>query len=206
MSQFNTTRNEKGILLYLMGPSGAGKDTLLNYLRQHRPPEVFIARRYITRPHGNSPEDHLPLTKEEFLARKESGFFSFTWQAHGCWYGISRDVELWLHRGKHVLINGSRHAYALARDRFMPCQGILIQADPDIIRARLEARGREDAQEVAKRLERVTSCNIAAHDLIVVHNNHSPEQGGTAFLRRIEEVLLRSESANSSCRRSGIIS
>ncbi|MFP4259159.1 MAG: phosphonate metabolism protein/1,5-bisphosphokinase (PRPP-forming) PhnN, partial [Desulfovermiculus sp.] len=153
MSQFNTARNKRGVLFYLMGPSGVGKDTLLNYLRQCRPPEVLIARRYITRPNRNSPENHLPLTKDEFLARKESGFFSLAWQAHGCWYGISREVELMLQRGRHVLINGSRHAYALARERFMPCQGILIQADPDIIRARLEARGREDAHELAKRLE-----------------------------------------------------
>jgi ribose 1,5-bisphosphokinase len=97
-----------------------------------------------------------------------------------------------------VLINGSRHAYALARERFIPCKGILIQADPDIIRARLEARGREDAQEVAKRLERGTSCHIAANDLIVVHNNHSPEQGGAALLQSIQKVLVRSASAYSS--------
>ncbi|MFP4049456.1 MAG: phosphonate metabolism protein/1,5-bisphosphokinase (PRPP-forming) PhnN [Desulfovermiculus sp.] len=198
MSQFNTARNKRGVLFYLMGPSGVGKDTLLNYLRQCRPPEMLIARRYITRPNRNSPENHLPLTKDEFLARKESGFFSLAWQAHGCWYGISREVELMLQRGRHVLINGSRHAYALARERFMPCQGILIQADPDIIRARLEARGREDAHEVARRLERGTSCHIAANDLIVVHNNHSPEQGGSALLQSIEKVLFCSEPANSS--------
>ncbi len=198
MSQFNTARNKRGVLFYLMGPSGVGKDTLLNYLRQCRPPEMLIARRYITRPIRNSPENHLPLTEDEFLARKESGFFSFAWQAHGCWYGISREVELMLQRGRHVLINGSRHAYALARERFMPCQGILIQADPDIIRARLEARGREDAHELARRLERGTSCHIAANDLIVVHNNHSPEQGGAALLQSIEKVLFCSEPANSS--------
>jgi len=180
----------RGILFYIMGPSGVGKDTLLNYLRQHRPPDVLIARRHITRPNGNGPEDHLPLSEDEFLERKKSGFFSFTWQAHGCWYGIGWEADTWLRQGIHVLINGSRQAYVRAREHFISCQGVLIQADPDMIRARLEARGREDADEVAKRLKRATSHNLKAKELIVVHNNHSPEQGGAALLQCIEKAIL----------------
>ena len=186
-----------GKLFLVMGPSGVGKDTLLNYLRRHRPPKVLIAHRYITRRMQNGPEVHISLSEDEFLERKDLGLFALTWQAHGVWYGIGREVDMWLEKGSHVVLNGSREAFAQVRERFPGCMGILIQADPDVVRNRLQARGREDAEEVTKRLERVTSCNLAAHDLIVVHNNHSPEQGGAAFLQRIEEVL-RFESVNSS--------
>jgi len=185
-----------GKLFLVMGPSGVGKDTLLNYLRRHRPPHVLIAHRYITRRMQNGPEVHISLSEDEFWERKDLGLFALTWQAHGVWYGIGREVDMWLEKGSHVVLNGSREAYAQVRDRFPGCMGILIQADPDVVRARLEARGREDAEEVAKRLERATPREVEARDLIVVNNNHSPEQGGEALLQSIHKVLFQSASSS----------
>jgi hypothetical protein len=58
-----------GQLIYVMGPSGAGKDSLLGFAREKVPGEpVVFAHRYITRPTGNG-ENHIALTPEEFEAR-----------------------------------------------------------------------------------------------------------------------------------------
>ena len=186
-----------GKLFLVMGPSGVGKDTLLNYLRRHRLPKVLIAHRYITRRMQNGPEVHISLSEDEFLERKDLGLFALTWQAHGVWYGIGREVDMWLEKGSHVVLNGSREAFAQVRERFPGCMGILIQADPDVVRARLEARGREDAEEVAIRLERATPREVKDRDLIVVNNNHSPEQGGAALLQSIQTVLFQSAFSRS---------
>lgn len=179
----------KGTMFYLMGPSGVGKDTLLNYLRQRCPSEILIAHRYITRPIGNSPEEHIPVTEDEFQARKESGFFSFTWQAHGFWYGVSYEVEQRLNQGRHVVINGSREAYARAWERFPSCRGILIQADPYLVQARLTARGRENKVQLVKRLERSNALKFRNKKVITLNNNSSPEQGGFQLLKAIQEVI-----------------
>ena len=105
--------------------------------------------------------------------------------------------KLFLEKGSHVVLNGSREAFAQVRERFPGCMGILIQADPDVVRARLEARGREDAEEVAIRLERATPREVKDRDLIVVNNNHSPEQGGAALLQSIQTVLFQSAFSRS---------
>ena len=58
-------------LIYLMGASGSGKDTLLRLLRaQLRADEpVIVAHRYITRDSGAS-EDALRLSEDEFSRRE----------------------------------------------------------------------------------------------------------------------------------------
>ena len=39
-----------GKLIWLVGPSGSGKDSLLAALRQREHPQLLVAHRYITRP------------------------------------------------------------------------------------------------------------------------------------------------------------
>ncbi|MBS3779122.1 MAG: phosphonate metabolism protein/1,5-bisphosphokinase (PRPP-forming) PhnN [Desulfovermiculus sp.] len=172
-----------------MGPSGVGKDTLLDYLRRHRPPGVQVAHRYITRPVQNGPEAHIPLSEDEFLERRSLDLFALTWQAHGVWYGIGREVDMWLKKGSHVVLNGSREAFALVRDRFPGCMGILIQADPDVVRARLQARGREDAKEVARRLDRNTDLNLSDKNVMVIWNNDHPELSGAQLVQAIHQNI-----------------
>jgi ribose 1,5-bisphosphokinase PhnN len=58
-----------GRLIYVMGPSGAGKDSLLGFARDRLKAEpILFAHRYITRPSGNG-EAHVELTVEEFEVR-----------------------------------------------------------------------------------------------------------------------------------------
>lgn len=70
------------MLVYLIGASGVGKDSLLVALRQQRP-DLLVAHRYITRASGLG-EDSLALSEAEFLARRGRGLFCLDWQAMGC--------------------------------------------------------------------------------------------------------------------------
>lgn len=142
---------EKARLVYLMGASGVGKDSLLGAARE-RQPDWLVAHRYITRPSGHS-ENCVSLTPEEFARRRQLGLFCLDWQAHGLDYAIGIEVQAWLDSGQTVVINGSRRALERARERFgaflLP---VLITAQPEVLRERLIQRGRETPQEIEARL------------------------------------------------------
>jgi ribose 1,5-bisphosphokinase len=88
-----------GRLIYVMGPSGAGKDSLLDFARNRLQAEpILFAHRYITRPSGNG-EAHVELSVEEFEARSTLGLFALEWSSHGLRYGIGIELDAWLERG-----------------------------------------------------------------------------------------------------------
>ena len=98
------------MLVAVVGPSGAGKDTLMAAARALiGPDERFrFVRRAVTRPAEAGGEDHEPMERGAFLARRDSGGFALWWEAHGLLYGIPRDIEADLTAGRCVVANLSR--------------------------------------------------------------------------------------------------
>lgn len=144
-----------GRLIYLMGPSGSGKDSLLNAARERLAERgCVIARRVITRSAEAVGEDALALTPAEFEQQEASGAFVLNWRANGLAYGIPRQIDDWLAAGQDVLVNGSRAYLTQARQRYPELMGILLSVDLDVLRQRLLARGRETPQQIEQRLAR----------------------------------------------------
>lgn len=143
----------RGTLHLVVGPSGVGKDTLIDALRPLRP-DLLIPRRVITRPAGAGGEDHDPMTPEAFDAAEAAGRFLLSWRAHDLAYGIPAEAAAALASGRHVLANVSRGVVDQARARFAPVRVLSVTAPPDILAARLKARGREDEAARALRLSR----------------------------------------------------
>ena len=114
---------------------------------------IRFVRRAITRPAEAGGEDHHALTEAEFAAVQAAGGFALHWQAHGLRYGIPRDIEDDLARGHVVVANLSRSVLAEADARY-PLLVLVITAPQAVLAARLAARGREDAANVAVRLAR----------------------------------------------------
>ena len=144
-----------GRLVAVVGPSGAGKDTLMAGARAALAGDARIrfVRRAITRPAEAGGEDHRALTEAEFAAELAAGGFALHWQAHGLRYGIPRDIEDDLAQGRVVAANLSRSVLAEAGARY-PLLVLEITAPLEVLAARLAARGREDAADVAARLAR----------------------------------------------------
>lgn len=143
------------MLVAVVGPSGAGKDTLMEGARAALAADARLrfVRRAVTRPAGAGGEDHEPLDREAFLARRGAGGFALWWEAHGLLYGIPRDIEADLAAGRAVVANLSRGVLAEAAARHI-LRVLEITAPPEVLAARLAARGREDAAMVAARLAR----------------------------------------------------
>lgn len=147
-----------GRLIYLMGPSGSGKDSLLNAARARLAERgCVIVRRVITRSAEASGEDAIGVSPAEFERQEAAGAFALSWRANGLAYGISRQIDDWLAAGQDVLVNGSRGHLAQARERYPKLLAILLQVDEAALRQRLQARGRESAEQIEARLARSRS-------------------------------------------------
>lgn len=144
-----------GRLIYLMGPSGSGKDSLLNAARERLAERgCVIVRRVITRSAEAVGEDAIGVAPAEFDQQEAAGAFALSWRANGLAYGIPRQIDDWLAAGQDVLVNGSRGHLAQARQRYPELLAILLQVDEAALRQRLQARGRESAEQIEARLAR----------------------------------------------------
>ncbi|UZE33402.1 phosphonate metabolism protein/1,5-bisphosphokinase (PRPP-forming) PhnN [Pseudomonas sp. B21-059] len=144
-----------GRLIYLMGPSGAGKDSLIDAARQ--PLSALgceVVRRVITRSAESVGEEAQEVTVEEFERRVARGDFALFWRANGLGYGIPVQIDTWLAQGRNVLINGSRGHLPQARERYPDLVPIVLMVDTEVLRRRLLRRGRESLPEIERRLQR----------------------------------------------------
>lgn len=172
-----------GRLIYVIGPSGAGKDSLLHFAREHvaGTPVVF-AHRYITRETGHN-ENHISLTRTEFDARSTQGLFALEWTSHDLHYGIGIEIDAWLEHGCTVVVNGSRAYLARALKRYPHLEVVHIHAETHILAQRLSTRGRETQEQVAARLARQAPFTLpdGAH-LTQIDNSGTLEEAGRAFV------------------------
>ncbi|WP_227819945.1 ribose 1,5-bisphosphokinase [Marinobacterium aestuarii] len=177
----------RGRLVYLMGASGSGKDTLLQTLRTQAPDAagLLLAHRYITRPWHAGGENHIELSQQEFDRRQHLGLFSLHWQAHGLSYGIGVEAQAWLEAGCNVLVNGSRAQLQQAQQRFgAALLPVLLQVNEAVLRRRLEARGRESEAAIAARLLRAREYAKGINNGVSVINNDGPiDQAAHALCR-----------------------
>ncbi|MBU5601898.1 ribose 1,5-bisphosphokinase, partial [Citrobacter sp. S55_ASV_140] len=88
-----------GKLIWLMGPSGSGKDSLLAELRLQEPAQLLVAHRYITRAANAGNENHIALSEQEFFTRAGQNLLALSWHANGFYYGVGVEIDLWLHAG-----------------------------------------------------------------------------------------------------------
>jgi ribose 1,5-bisphosphokinase len=180
----------QGRLVHVMGPSGAGKDTLIDYARARVDPmAVVFAHRFITRPPEAGGENHIALSEAEFTARREAGLFALTWQSHGFWYGIGAEIDLWLDRGFVVVVSGSRAAWQLAKARYPNLLGLLIDAPAEIRAARLVSRKREDERAIRARLEREISLPLEG--LHRLSNDGPIAAAGEQLVKFLREAVAR---------------
>ncbi len=182
-----------GRLFLIVGPSGAGKDTVIaGVMAQLAPAEgVILARRIITRPlHPGGAEQHIPVTPAAFARLRASGAFALDWDSHGLRYGLGVELRHWLAAGMTVIANGSRGALPQARAAFgLALIATEITARPETLAARLAARGRESAEDIAARLTRSDSLPSAPVDL-TIPNDDAPDMASGLLLAAIRQGAM----------------
>jgi len=183
-----------GQLFYIIGASGAGKDTLINYARTgiNGSLPVLFAHRYITRRSDGGNENHIYLSTEEFISRRDGGLFALHWESHGQHYGIGLEIDLWMKRGYHVILNGSRQYLPEAQKKYPRLKVILIEASPETIRRRLEKRGREGGAELEERISRSREIGpgiLDSGEILRIQNDGLLEEAGEALINLLSPLL-----------------
>jgi ribose 1,5-bisphosphokinase len=173
----------------VVGPSGAGKDTLLRKATAELSgePDFLFARRVITRTSDGVSEDHDTMTADAFEAARAAGAFCLHWQAHGLCYGLPSTALDAVERGDTVIANVSRMVLAEAAKVFGSLSLIEITADPRVLAGRIAARGRESMADALIRASRSVPLDIPmACQHIRIDNSGTVESASKQFL----EVLL----------------
>jgi ribose 1,5-bisphosphokinase len=177
-------------LVYLIGPSGSGKDSLLQWLLQNIQPNfpLHLARRCITRATQASGEQHEPVSHAQWDRLRDAGALALHWQANGLSYGV-RSTELApLALGHCVLVNGSRAHLVEARQRLPELTAVHISVTAERLQQRLTQRGREDAKAVESRLRRNQSLPAPA-GCADISNDGTIEVAGAALLAVVQGLL-----------------
>jgi ribose 1,5-bisphosphokinase len=169
------------MLVLVVGPSGAGKDTLLDAAKQALADNrrFRFVRRVVTRAADAGGEAHEAVTEAEFAKRD----FVLQWQAHGLRYGIPADA---ITDGIVTVANVSRSIICDAAQR-LRVRVIEVTASQDILAARLTSRGREDAAEIAARLTRKVAIPSDIRVQTVV-NDGSMDDGLKRFLAALNRA------------------
>lgn len=183
------------MLLAVVGPSGAGKDTLMALARERLDvdPRFRFVQRAITRPAEAGGEAHRAMNLAAFEVEREAGRFALWWNVHGLFYGIPRDIEEDLGARRVVVANLSRGVLTEAAARYR-LRVLVVTAPVPVLAARLSARGRETAADIEARLKREMTL-APGLDIATVMNDATPEEGAAkvvAELSRAAEDARRS--------------
>lgn len=183
----------RGTVIAVVGPSGVGKDSLIDFARQHFSgrTDIRFVRRTITRPQNSIGEDHHAVTEDAFDALVRSGAFAVHWKAHGLGYGIPADIYEDLAAGHIVIANGSRSALDAFRTAFPHLLVVNVTARPEILAKRLAARGRETAADISARLGRSITPLMPNLDVVDIDNSGALTDAGKQLVSLIEDRRLK---------------
>lgn len=172
-----------GALVVVVGPSGAGKDSVIGFALGALAgrSDIHRVRRVITRAEDAGGEDHEAVSPAEFKQRNFAGAFAVSWHAHGLDYGIPVEVVGRLRNGEILIANGSRAALSRFRKVFGRLTVVNITASPEVLASRLAARGRESREEILARLQRRVPDIVDGLDVVTIDNSGPLEEAGARF-------------------------
>ncbi|HUG63572.1 MAG TPA: phosphonate metabolism protein/1,5-bisphosphokinase (PRPP-forming) PhnN [Methylomirabilota bacterium] len=177
-----------GVFVPVVGPSGAGKDTLIAAARDSLGADsrFLFVRRTVTRAEGGN-EDHDTIDAAGFAACRRDGAYVLSWGAHGLYYGIPVSALEATRRGRVVVANLSRGVLTDARAAFPAVRIVNVTAPPAVLASRLAGRGRETRAEIETRLARRSPVAVSGPDVLTVENAGALDEA----VERLTHLLLR---------------
>jgi ribose 1,5-bisphosphokinase len=174
-----------GRLVLVVGPSGAGKDTLINGAKLECAGDgaVVFPRRVITRP-PSAFEDHDTMDRAAFDQAIAARAFALWWDAHGNRYGIPASIEDDIRGGRTVVCNISRTIVDVARGRYAVVAVVLVTAPLQVLQARLASRARGSDGSLAGRTLRSAEMGCSCRPDVVIRNV-GPRAAGVRLLMDI---------------------
>jgi ribose 1,5-bisphosphokinase len=175
-----------GRLILVVGPSGAGKDTLLGLAKAACAEDsgIVYPRRVITR-EASSSEDNEEVSAGTFEAALARNEYAMHWDAHGHRYALSRAIDDDIRAGRTVVANVSRTVISAMRRAYANVTVVSITAPTNVLAERLAMRGRASDGKVELRLHRTVDEATAAPD-VTINNTSSADYHARQFVRIIK--------------------
>ncbi|MBR0829114.1 phosphonate metabolism protein/1,5-bisphosphokinase (PRPP-forming) PhnN [Bradyrhizobium manausense] len=187
MSETLTVAEQKdaigpGRLILVVGPSGAGKDTLLGLARAActEDSNIVFPRRIVTR-EASAAEDNIAMSVDEFRRAREQGSFAVHWEAHDHAYALPVEINDDIRAGRTVVANVSRTVLDDLRRAYANVVVVAITAPPEVLAERLAARARASDGNIRERLDR----NVGASADVTIVNAGSADYHGRHLVRVI---------------------
>ena len=188
------------LLVIISGPSGVGKDSVIEELRLvPRDPDYHYVVTCTTRPRRAYEIDGVHyrfLTPAAFARLRDKGELLEASKVHGNWYGTPRaDVGDALRQGQDVILKIDVQGAAVVKQK-IPEALLIFLVPPSLedLFGRLQVRATESADELDIR-QRNAALELARqedYDHVVVNETGQIER--TA--RRIHEIILAEKAAN----------
>jgi ribose 1,5-bisphosphokinase len=184
-SEVQTGKIGPGRLVLVVGPSGAGKDTLLGLAQAACVDDgsIVFPRRVVTREPSSS-EDNEQMSPDAFQQALAQGKFAVNWEAHGHCYALPRTIDDDIRAGRTVVVNVSRTVIGEVRRIYADVVVVSITAPSDVLAARLAMRARGSDGKIEQRLAR-TVDNASVPDVTIV-NVSSAEFHARQLVRAIK--------------------
>lgn len=171
------TTDRLGLCLVISAPSGAGKSTLVARLRDEFPDFAYSVSCTTRGPRvGEQDGVHYHfLAREEFISRREAGYFAEWAEVHGNLYGTPKaPVRAHLAQGRDVLFDIDVQGALQVKDVFP--QGLFVFILPPSrveLERRLRGRGTDAADVIARRLDNALGeMRQAGHfDYLIVNDD-----------------------------------
>lgn len=181
------------MLVIISGPSGVGKDTIIDAMRRRRhDPEylyVVTCTTRVPRPGEVDRVDYHFLTRERFLQLRAARQLLEANEVHGNWYGSPRDqVREAVSSARHAILKIDVQGAQVVKEQVS--EAVLIFVVPpslETLFSRLRTRATETADELELR-QRNAAIELARqddYDYVVVNETGQVER--TA--ERIDEII-----------------
>lgn len=171
-----------GRLVLVVGPSGAGKDTLIGLVQAACADDsIVFPQRVVTR-EASSFENNEAVSPMLFGQMLAHGDFAFQWEAHGLRYGVQSSIVEDLRAGRTVIVNASRTIIEFARRSYANVTVVSVTAPPDVLAKRLAARARPSDGQIDDRLRRTV---VAAVPDVIINNVGLAEDHAAELLSAI---------------------
>ena len=182
---------EPGRLVVVVGPSGAGKDTLLRLAQAACVDDLDIVfpRRIVTR-EASAAEDNVAVSVDEFRRALAQGDFAEHWEAHGHAYALPIEINDDIRAGRTVVANVSRTVVGQLRRAYANVVVVSITAPPEVLAQRLAARARRSDGNIGERLNRSVDDEAASANVTIV-NAGSAEYHSRQLVRVIRNECWR---------------
>ena len=187
------------MLIIISGPSGVGKDTIIDELRRHeRERGLEDGRHYVITVTTRAPRvgevdgvDYHFVSREEFLRRRDARGFLEANEVHGNWYGSPRDqVRAALANGRDVILKIDVQGAQVVKEQVS--QALLIFVIPPTMEAlfqRLRTRATETADELELRQRNAALELARQNDYDRIVTNETGQVAQTAM--RINKIIAK---------------